>query len=55
MPGNEIRKLRKRLGLTQQQLADKLGVDRTTVSRWERGEVEPSPMAERQLEELKGV
>lgn len=32
---------RKVLGYTQEQLAEQLGVDRTTVSRWEAGETEP--------------
>lgn len=33
--------LRKRRGLTQQALADKLGVEQPTVQRWERGKREP--------------
>ncbi|HYO46154.1 MAG TPA: helix-turn-helix domain-containing protein [Gemmatimonadota bacterium] len=33
----KIRSLRKRLGLTQRELAAKLGVYPKTVSRWERG------------------
>jgi tetratricopeptide (TPR) repeat protein/transcriptional regulator with XRE-family HTH domain len=32
---------RKALGLTQEELAALLGVERTTVARWERGETEP--------------
>jgi transcriptional regulator with XRE-family HTH domain len=35
MTGTEIRRLRKRLGLTQQALADLLGVTNVTVSYWE--------------------
>ena len=35
---------RKALGLTQETLADVLGVERSTVVRWERGETEPSPL-----------
>jgi tetratricopeptide (TPR) repeat protein/transcriptional regulator with XRE-family HTH domain len=34
---------RKALGLTQQDLAGQLGVERTTVVRWELGETEPQP------------
>ena len=35
----QIRKLRQDRGWSQQALADKLGVNRTTVVRWEAGEV----------------
>jgi putative transcriptional regulator len=48
----DIRKLRKRLNLTQEQLAQKLGVSFTTVNRWEKGKNEPSPLALRALEDL---
>jgi len=34
---------RKTLGLTQEALANLIGVERTTVARWERGEAEPLP------------
>jgi tetratricopeptide (TPR) repeat protein/transcriptional regulator with XRE-family HTH domain len=34
---------RKALGLTQEDLAELLGVERSTVVRWERGETEPLP------------
>jgi transcriptional regulator with XRE-family HTH domain len=34
---------RKAVGLTQEQLAGRLGVERTTVVRWERGETQPQP------------
>jgi len=42
MIGNYIQKQRKRLGLTQQQLADKLNVSFQAVSKWENGTVFPS-------------
>jgi transcriptional regulator with XRE-family HTH domain len=38
MTSVEFSLIRKTLGLTQQQLAEKLGVDPNTVARWERGE-----------------
>jgi len=34
---------RKAVGLTQEQLAERLGVERTTVVRWERGQTQPLP------------
>jgi DNA-binding transcriptional regulator YiaG len=37
--GNELKRIRKRLGLTQVELADKIGVYWNTVARWERDEV----------------
>lgn len=34
---------RRAVGLSQEGLAEKLGIERTTVARWERGETEPQP------------
>lgn len=34
---------RKALGYSQELLADRLAIDRTTVGRWERGETDPYP------------
>lgn len=39
MDAEQLRAERKRLGLTQQQLADLLDVRQRTISEWERGEV----------------
>jgi transcriptional regulator with XRE-family HTH domain len=39
--GARLRELREAAGLTQQQLADKVGCTWQTVSRWERGQAEP--------------
>lgn len=45
-----VRQLRDRLGLSQEKLAVRLGVSFQTVSRWERGLVNPSPIAKKRLE-----
>lgn len=47
-----VRKLRTKLGLTQEQFAAKVGVTWSTVNRWENGRGSPSPLATRQVEEL---
>jgi transcriptional regulator with XRE-family HTH domain len=39
---DRILELRQSLGLTQSEFASLLGVPDSTVSRWERGEVQPS-------------
>ena len=40
MSGNDIKMLRKRLHMTQQQLADFVNVSKKTIERWESGEKE---------------
>ena len=47
-----LRERRRTVGYSQEGLADALGVDRTTVGRWERGENEPHPDQRRALAEL---
>ena len=39
MQGEELRRLRKRMKLTQRQLGQRLGVTDNTVARWERNEM----------------
>jgi transcriptional regulator with XRE-family HTH domain len=39
---DQLAELRKRKGLTQQGLADRMGVEQPTVQRWEKGKREPS-------------
>jgi len=48
----QIRDLRLRLGLTQEQFAAKVGVTCSTVNRWENGKSKPSPMAMKLMEGL---
>lgn len=40
-----IRALRAKLGCSQPELAERLGVSKLSVGRWERGEAHPSPLA----------
>lgn len=41
--GENILKLRKKSGLSQEELAEKLNVTRQTISNWELGETSPNP------------
>ena len=47
-----IRSYRKGLGLTQEQLAERLGITLGTVSKWERGSSEPDLSYIMELAEL---
>jgi DNA-binding transcriptional regulator YiaG len=46
MKPEELRQIRKQLNLTQQQLADILGVSSRQVIRWEKGDYPISKIAE---------
>ena len=46
MTGDEFRFLRSEMGLTQEEAGKRLGRDRVTVSRWERGETTIDPAVE---------
>ena len=39
--GNKIQELRKKKGISQEELAEKIGVARQTISKWELGETSP--------------
>lgn len=39
---NKIKEYRLRKELTQQQLADRVGVDQSAVARWEKGTADPT-------------
>ena len=53
--GDTIAAIRKRLGLTQQDLADRLKVEQPTVQRWERGHREPNMTKLAEIAEALGV
>jgi len=43
--GEIVRRLRSKLGLTQEELAHELGITVGTVNRWENGRFRPSKLA----------
>ena len=51
----ELRGLRVGAGMTQQELADKLGVTHISVSRWETGKSIPSPKYIKEMADMCGV
>lgn len=52
---DNLKQLRRSAGLTQTQLAEKLGVSFKTLSHWESGYSEPNLAALKKLKELFGV
>ncbi len=48
----DIKKLRKKMGLSQVKFANLLGVNVLTVRRWEKGITKPSQMAQKLLKEI---
>ena len=48
----EIKSMRKRFSLSQQELADKLSVSQRIVSYWERGQKEPKDIHQAKLDAL---
>lgn len=52
MDADFIRHVRRKTGMTQDDLAERLGVDQGTVSRWERNQMSPRP---RILEKLRNL
>ena len=53
--GNYLYDCRRRTGLTQAQLADKLGVTNKAVSKWETGKAKPSTNQIRKIAVLYGL
>ncbi len=52
LSGNEIKSLRKSLGLTQEEFAHAVAVTFSTVNRWENGHAKPSKLARRAIESV---
>lgn len=52
MNANDIKRIREKLGLSQEALAHLIGVSFQTINRWERGIFKPSPLA---LEKMKSL
>lgn len=52
MDKDAIRALRSRLGLTQMEMAARIGTTVTTISRWETGARSPTGLYDRALREL---
>lgn len=48
----DIKKVRKKLNLTQDQFAEKIGVSRATVNRWENNRWNPSKLAFKEMQRL---
>jgi transcriptional regulator with XRE-family HTH domain len=47
-----VKKVRKQLGLSQEDLAHKLGVSFATINRWENSKTMPSKLARSQFDSL---
>lgn len=50
--GNKIMELRKKSGLSQEELAEKVGVARQTISKWELGETSPDLKQAKELSKI---
>ncbi|MBR5662775.1 MAG: helix-turn-helix transcriptional regulator [Bacilli bacterium] len=53
--GNKISELRKKKGLSQEELAEKIGVARQTISKWELGETSPDIKQSKELSKIFNV
>lgn len=53
MKAKEIKELRKKLNLSQENFAHSLGVSRNTIRRWENGSHVPSLLEEQRLKEIR--
>jgi putative transcriptional regulator len=51
-PGNQVRALRQKLRMTQEEFAHEIAVTVSTVNRWENAHAEPSKLAWKAIHEL---
>ncbi|MFC1818250.1 helix-turn-helix domain-containing protein [Thermodesulfobacteriota bacterium] len=49
---DQVKSVRKQLGISQEELARKLGVSFATVNRWENGRTNPIMLAKTQFDEF---
>jgi len=52
MTGNDTRRIRMQIGMTQEQFAHLLGVSVGSISKWESGKTLPSPLA---IDKIKSI
>ncbi|WP_346293185.1 helix-turn-helix transcriptional regulator [Sphaerothrix gracilis] len=50
--GDFVRELRQLMGYTQEQFSTLIGVSFSTLNRWEKGHMQPSPLALKQIESV---
>lgn len=53
--GEQVRSRRKALGLSQEQVAYRVGLEQSNLSRIERGKAAPSAEVKRRLDEVLGL
>tara|TARA_Y100000114_G_C11694682_1_gene295384 strand:- start:46 stop:393 length:348 start_codon:yes stop_codon:yes gene_type:complete len=53
--GSRIKKLRLELNLTQEELAERVGIDKRNISRYEGGHVDPRKSTLRKMAEVFGI
>ena len=54
MTGKQIKRIRKRMGLTQTEFAERMGASFATINRWEGGHFQPLPVFEQRLKQMSG-
>lgn len=52
MNGLQVKEIRDRLNISREEFARRLGISFFTVLRWEKGKRNPSPMAQKLLEDF---